>query len=288
MSAKKSRRTVSRRPAQDAPRGFDWKSPKFLLTIGIIAVVAMVAFFPIALATDQSSFCTTCHGMQPFYDAWSQGKHAGHAQCIDCHVNAGYPSRLAHKFVALKEVAAQLLGHSTFPNYNADVGDSRCLRCHPDAATKVVGKFQHALHVGRNGISCVKCHADTGHHVTFAALQSAGVLNTKNAPADMTYVGQGLADIVGKGSVYPSHRPVPCQNCHDQANLQCSFCHTAPANHFGPDCKTCHSDASVPFQQFNHPQTHHRYTSRPCVKCHPQDYSHVYCTCHKGHPPHGG
>jgi hypothetical protein len=222
--------------------------------------------------------------MQPFYDAWASGGHAAHAQCIDCHVDSGLPARLAHKFVALGEVVTQITTSPKFPNYNAEVADSRCLRCHPDAATKVVGRFQHAIHVGRKGLSCVKCHAATGHKVTFAALQSANLLNTKNAPADQTYIGQSLASS-GKGSVYPGHRPVPCQNCHDQANLQCSFCHDAPASHFGNDCKSCHKDASVPFRQFAHPATHHPYLSRPCVKCHPQDFSHVYCTCHKGRPP---
>jgi len=285
VSAKQSRRTVSTRIAQDTRTGFDWKSPKFLLTVGLIIVIGLIAFIPVALATDQSAFCKTCHGMVPFYDAWAQGKHAGHAECIDCHVDPGYPARFTHKFFALQEVAAEFMGKSKYPNYNAEIPEKRCLRCHPKAATAVVGKFDHSQHVGRKGVSCVKCHADTGHHVTFAALDAAGVLNTKNAPSDQTYVGQNLADSAGKGSVYPGHKAVPCQNCHDQANLQCSFCHDAPTNHFGPDCKSCHSNAAVPFKQFTHPRTKHNYLSRPCVKCHPQDFQHVYCTCHKGHPP---
>jgi cytochrome c nitrite reductase small subunit len=257
-------------------------NPKLLITLGVVVAVAVVAFFPVALATDQSSFCKTCHTMQPFYDAWSVGRHAGHAQCIDCHVDAGYPARFLHKFVALREVVAQVKGGAGFPNYNADVPDARCLRCHPDAPTKVVGKFDHAQH---NGVRCAKCHASTGHEVTFSALRSAGILNARNAPADQTYVGQTLSASAGKGSVYPGHRSVPCQSCHDQANLQCDYCHTPPPNHYGLDCRACHSNAAVPFSQFTHPKTHHDYRSRPCVKCHPVDYTHVYCTCHNGRPP---
>ena len=291
MAAKKTRSNTSSKrlasPKQSAPKRSNFMNPKSLVTLGIIVAVAVVAFFPIALATDQSSFCKSCHTMQPFYDAWSQGGHVGHAQCIDCHVDAGYPARFLHKFVALKEVTAQLVGGSTFPSYNADISDDRCLRCHPDAPTKVVGQFDHAQHPARLGVTCVKCHADSGHRVTFAALQAAGLLNAKNAAVGQTYVGQSLADSGGRGSSYPGHPNVPCQNCHDQANLECSFCHTPPANHFGADCRSCHSNAAVPFKQFAHPKTHHDYLKRPCVKCHPQDFQHVYCTCHKGHPPKG-
>ena len=294
-AAKKSRSKISKKPASPrkaAPSkktppkfSFDFlKSRKFLITAGIVVAVLIVSFFPIALATDQSVFCKSCHTMQPFYVSYMAGPHADHATCIDCHVDAGYPARFSHKFVALKEVYAQFFGNAKFPNYNADVPDSRCLRCHPDAPTKVVGQFQHGNHIGR-GIACAKCHATTGHKVTFEALGAAGLLNSANAPAGAQFVGQQFTSMTGKGSAYPGHKPVPCQNCHDQANLDCSFCHTPPANHFAGNCRQCHVDASVPFKQFQHPPTHHYYLSRPCVKCHPVDFAHVYCTCHKGNPP---
>ena len=260
-------------------------SPKTLVTAGIVLAIAIVSFFPIALATDQPTFCRSCHGMAPFYGAWRTGGHAGHATCIDCHVDAGYTARFAHKFVALQEVWAEFFTKATFPNYNADIPESRCLRCHPDAKTAVVGKFQHSLHTSR-GISCAKCHATTGHKVTFAALDAIRLLNKANAPADATFVGQEFAGVTGKGSAYPGHQAVACQNCHDQANLQCSFCHTPPAKHFGANCRQCHSNAAVPFKQFNHPPSgEHKWSSRPCVKCHPNGYDTVYCTCHKGRPP---
>jgi hypothetical protein len=150
-------------------------------------------------------------------------------------------------------------------------------------ATKPVpgNQFSHSMHINR-GVTCAKCHADTGHHVTFASLDQAGVLNKQNAPSGSTYVGQEFAGAPGAHSVLPGHRPVPCSNCHDQANLQCSFCHAPPANHFGPDCKSCHKP-NVAFQSFQHPPSgEHSYLSRPCVACHPNGYTTVYCTCHPG------
>ena len=260
-------------------------SPKRLIILGVIIVVGVLAFFPVALATDQAVFCKSCHGMVPFYDAWAQGQHADHATCIDCHVDAGYPARFLHKFVALQEVYAEFFTNAKYPNYNAEVPNRRCLRCHPDAMTKVVGQFKHAEHLAKN-VECAKCHAATGHKVTFAALAAEGLLNTSNAPPGQEFVGQNVADAGGKGSVTRGHQPVPCQSCHDQAKIQCSFCHKAPAKHYGPDCRKCHPDAAVPFKQFKHPSAgEHNWRKRKCVKCHPNGYDTVYCTCHKGRPP---
>lgn len=286
MAAESRRRMrTDRPPVLSVPGAPSPVWPRVLIVLAVILALGAVAFFPVALATDRSVFCKSCHTMEPFYDAWTTGAHAQHAQCIDCHVDPGYPSRFMHKFVALREVWAQLLTHATFPSYNADVTEARCLRCHPDAQTKVVGNFRHAEHTSR-GIGCAKCHATTGHKVTFEALAAAGLLNKANAPSGATFVGQEFSDIIGSGSAYPGHRPVPCQNCHDQAKLQCSFCHTPPANHYGTDCRSCHSNAAVPFAQFNHPPSgEHSWRSRPCVKCHPNGYTTVYCTCHKGRPP---
>ena len=263
------------------------RARRTIWVVVIALLVGVVLFFPVALATDRPAFCASCHGMVPFYDAWQQGKHKN-VWCIDCHVDHGYPNRFVHKLSALQEVWAQFFTAATFPNYNADVPDSRCLRCHPDVPTRIaaVGNFSHQMHLAR-GVPCAKCHADTGHHVTFAALQDAGVLNTQNVPVGATYVGQEFAGAPGKHSALPGHKPVPCANCHDQANLQCSFCHTEPANHFGADCKSCHKP-DVPFKDFQHPPTgEHPYLSRPCVKCHPNGYTTVYCTCHNGRPPRG-
>lgn len=225
--------------------------------------------------------------MAPFYDVWTRGGHATKAACIDCHVDAGYPARFLHKFVALQEVYAEFFTKAKYPNYNADIPNQRCLRCHQDAPTKIVGQFKHADHLSK-GVPCAKCHATTGHKVSFAALDAAGVLNPKTATAGQEFVGQNPADASGKGSAYPSHQPVPCQSCHDQANIQCSFCHGVPRAHYGLDCRKCHSNAAVPFKQFTHPSAgEHDWRKKKCVKCHPNGYDTVYCTCHKGHPPKG-
>lgn len=257
-------------------------------SVVIAVAVGLILFVPAALLTDRPAFCKTCHTMVPFYNAWEQGPHKD-VWCIDCHVDSGMIRRFEHKFVALNEVYAEFFTKSSFPNYNADVPDARCLRCHPDVpskATTASSNFSHVSHLNK-GVPCAKCHAATGHKVLFATLGNAGLLNSANAPAGLTYVGEEFKATVGKPSRLAGHTPVPCSSCHDQANLQCSFCHATPANHYGADCKSCHRP-TVPFTNFVHPPTgEHNYKSRPCVKCHPNGYRNVYCTCHKGNPPKG-
>lgn len=258
----------------------------WILTIALL--VGIVAFIPTAILTDRSTFCITCHDMKPFYDAWTQGAH-NEVPCVECHVAQGVPNRMLHKFVALKEVYAELFTDPTFPKYNAQVPDDRCLRCHAGLDTKKVGKFDHKQHRSR-GVACQTCHASTGHKVSFAALAANGILNEANAPTGMTYLGQQFqASGAEKASVLKGHKPVPCSNCHDQANLECSFCHTPPANHFGTNCRQCHR-SNIAFERtiFKHPSAgEHNYRRIACVKCHPDGSAKVYCSCHKGNPPKG-
>jgi nitrate/TMAO reductase-like tetraheme cytochrome c subunit len=252
-----------------------------LWLVGVVVLAGALLFVPAALLTDRPAFCKTCHTMVPFYNAWEQGPHKD-IWCIDCHIDSGMAHRFEHKPAALKEVYAEFFTRATFPNYDAAVPDARCERCHPDVARLTATPtttFSHVTHLNK-GVKCAQCHASTGHKVTFFALNDAGLLNSANAPAGLSYVG-------GKPSALPGHKPIPCTSCHDQAHLQCSFCHATPANHYGADCTSCHQPGR-PFANFVHPPTgEHGYKSRPCVKCHPNGYKTAYCTCHKGNPPSG-
>lgn len=291
MTAKKRSRATRKAPgpARKPPARKPGRTRALMWTAALVVLIGVIAFFPVAALTDRPAFCATCHGMQPFYVAWTQGPHKS-VWCVDCHVDQGRANRLVHKFAALREVYDEFFTHATYPSYNADVPNARCIRCHPQVpaqtATPNGGKFSHALHLGKN-VQCAQCHQDTGHRVSFASLQAAGVLNANNVVGGATYVGQPIASLQGKASVLVGHKQVPCSNCHDMANLQCSFCHQQPANHFGSDCRLCHR-AGVPFAAFTHPPSgEHNYLSRPCAKCHPNGYTTVYCTCHKGRPPSG-
>jgi nitrate/TMAO reductase-like tetraheme cytochrome c subunit len=283
-----------------------------LVIWGAVAAVVLVVLTVSLVYTEQSSFCPTCHEMRPYYQAWTVGGHVRSAQCVDCHVDPGLLAHLAHKPIALKEVWDHFFRDNRFPNFTVDIPNSRCIRCHPNVPNKSGSLFSHARHVGR--AACKDCHAQAGHTVSLASLAAEGVLKTNVSTPSIAPSGTP-SSIAG-------HIKVICQSCHDQAKMRCSSCHQAPhenrgecsnchkpgaaftashpagtdcaschkppAKHFGSDCAACHTPGT-PFARttFTHPATHHDYRSRPCVKCHPNGYTTVNCTCHGGNPPSG-
>jgi nitrate/TMAO reductase-like tetraheme cytochrome c subunit len=309
--AKRTALTRSKRPlpswttlSKRARRVVIWSA------VGVLALLALAGSL---VYTEQSYFCPTCHEMDPYYQGWTAGPHATKAGCVDCHVDAGILAHLAHKPIALKEVWDHFFATNRFPNFTVDVPNSRCVACHQTVPEKQGALFSHAKHATK--ALCKDCHSQTGHIVTLAALDAAGILK----PGARAPVPGGATP-----SSAPGHKRVVCQDCHDQATMRCSACHqpphedrgecsnchrpgdtfvaihpagtdcgtsgchTPPASHFGNDCAACHK-LGTPFAQatFSHPARvgDHSYRAFPCVKCHPAGYTTSYCSCHNGHPP---
>ncbi|MBI5232339.1 MAG: NapC/NirT family cytochrome c [Coriobacteriales bacterium] len=236
------------------------------LLVAIGAAVLLVALFAVtAVATDQPTFCKTCHSMEPYYDAWHAGPHKDQ-WCIDCHVNPGMPARFAHKPIALKELYAQVRGDTLFPRpRTTEVPDSRCLRCHPKPGPKDPPKgFSHAEH--QTYSRCQLCHADVGHRVTDAALKSVGAFNAQIAAqrrAERSTIPSGSIALPAAGVAnLNGHKPVVCSRCHDMARSHCPTCHTHPARNHpkNNDCNVCHDPG--PRFVFMHPP------NPDCAPCH--------------------
>ena len=228
------------------------------LWIAVLVVLGVVLFFPVALATDRSTFCRTCHEMIPYYDAWLVGQHAKTAQCIDCHVDAGLPARFAHKFVALGEVKSHVVGDTSFPREQpADVPNKRCTRCHETLPKTAVDGFSHEIHTQKG--TCATCHATTGHNVTVEVLKAVGIYNATAAPAPKSgafaVVDRGKANVEG-------HKKIGCSRCHDMVKTGCPRCHTlSAAKHpWKGDCAQCHQPGEK--FTFTHP------SSADCQACH--------------------
>jgi len=264
----------------------------------VLAVLVASLFY-----TERSSFCSTCHEMEPYHRAWIAGSHSGHAECVDCHVDAGWVAHLAHKPIALKEVWDHFFTVNRFPRYAVDVPDSRCVRCHPTVPDKIGALFSHRLHEKKG--SCQECHAQTGHAVTLASLAAAGVLKSQVA----TPAPGGMRPSIAAG-----HKKVICQGCHDQARMRCSACHqsphenrgecsdchvtglkfvaghphrtdcaschTAPTRHFGAKCASCHTP-TVPFAKTVY--THA--IGSACATCHQPPSNHFGTGCSRCHKP---
>ena len=280
------------------------------ILIGAIAVaVMMVGLVASAQATDQSSFCTTCHEMTPFYSAWAEGAHSSVA-CIDCHVDAATTKRLAHKVTALGEVWAHFTGEPLFPMNATEVPNERCLRCHDGTIDPGIPGFDHETHRGDQ--DCQSCHATVGHDVSAAELDDAGVLDP-DAQAEkerrtVAAVGQGEANLPGHATVScsschdlaatgceschtPGHEPrdvsTTCTDCHTTdaewafthpVGTGCATCHTAPAEHYKPECATCHTTPAT--FAFEHPAA-----GANCATCHEAPAEHRPGVCASCHTP---
>lgn len=228
--------------------------------VAAAALVVLIALGAFAAFSETPGFCRTCHEMGPYYDAWGAGRHAGRAECVDCHIDAGLVAHIAHKPSEMREVWDHFFADSRFPNYTVDVPNGRCERCHPSVNPRVVtsgvAPFSHALHETK--ARCRDCHAVTGHEVSLDALRAAGVLkggaSAPPVPAGMT------------PSVAPGHIRVVCQRCHDQARMKCTACHQAPHDPKG-ECDRCHQPG-MRFR-FVHPAV-----TADCSKCHTLPASH--------------
>jgi len=256
----------------------DWfmnQSKATRITAGVVLVAVLVAaFVVVARATDQPSFCRSCHEMTPYHDAWSAGPH-NEVSCIECHVDEGEVPRLLHKFVALREVVSHVRGDTSFPRDTfASVPDYRCKRCH-EQVTSEDAFFDHGLHEERG--PCMKCHAFVGHDVSIASLKAAGIYSgakpsyPASKESSIAVVDDGRADLPGHVSVY-------CSTCHRMSNTTCSACHKPPHQARG-ECTTCHRPGTT--FVFTHPK------NRPdCQTCHTKSATHTTikgaCSdCHK-------
>ena len=120
-------------------------------------------------ATSTSSFCGSCHIMEPYYASWKHSTHKGVA-CIKCHVPPGAEGFIEAKLNGLGQVVDDWLNRtSTKPS--ASVSQLSCTRsgCHTVETLNAkevdngVFKFKHAKHLGAHHlgveISCGTCHS---------------------------------------------------------------------------------------------------------------------------------
>jgi cytochrome c-type protein NapC len=297
--------TTTAEPTAGKPKQPPARRLRRLIIWGAVGVAVLAALVGSLVYTETSGFCPTCHEMSPYYDAWASGGHAGRAECVDCHVDPGVIAHLAHKPVALKELWNHFFRTNRFPSFTAELPNARCVRCH-ETVLDTQGSlllFSHVKHQSR--AQCKDCHAETGHLVTTATLDAAGILDS--SATTPTIPGMTPSATAG-------HAAVLCQSCHDQAKMKCSECHLpkhtargecsgchvpgegfafhhvadtdcakchdAPAGHFGKDCASCH-DSTVPFAKtvFTH------VSGSKCTTCHKAPGSHFGTSCATCHSP---
>jgi nitrate/TMAO reductase-like tetraheme cytochrome c subunit len=254
----------------------DWVNGRTIVAI-TWAIVAVVTMGCVVELSDRPIFCTSCHEMRPFYNAWKQGPHKD-VWCMDCHVEPTVPGRILHKFPVVRQLVGHVAGWGVFPLPTApEVPDERCTRCHSKLPAKVAGGFRHTVHSKHE---CVQCHTEGGHSVTIAALKAANAYSGRALPArTLARLGGGAANING-------HKQVECANCHNMGAFGCSTCHIsrhARSVNRGANCALCHKPGQSfvfthPAREFceechkapaDHKQALNR-SVRGCPSCHRQ------------------
>ena len=145
----------------------------------LIAGLASLLLFVGAIQfTNRSDFCTTCHYMQPFYDAWAASSHHN-VPCRDCHYEPGYSNVVKGKMRDMNQLVKYWTNAYRKSKPWAEISDESCLRsgCHSERLLHgrvMFGRvnFDHAPHLEemRRGkkLKCTSCHSQIvqGEHMT--------------------------------------------------------------------------------------------------------------------------
>jgi len=204
--------------------------------IGSIAVA--VLFFASVWYTNRSDFCTTCHYMQPFYDAWASSSHSM-VPCRDCHYEPGYSSVVKGKLRDLNQLVKYWTKAYQRSKPWAEIADASCLRsgCHEMRLLEGQVKFKktnfdHKPHLEqmRRGkrLRCTSCHSQIvqGDHMTvtettcilchFKRDEQDRHLSECTICHDPPTVVEGQAEPPKFDHVHVIERPIDCLKCHGQ------------------------------------------------------------------------
>lgn len=111
-----------------------------VVAVGVIVLVAS------AELTSRPGFCSTCHYMRPYVDAWETSTHAD-VTCTDCHFPPGFKSKVKGKFTALSMLVNYATGVYKKSKPWAEISDGSCLRsgCHSERLLEGEVEFREAI-----------------------------------------------------------------------------------------------------------------------------------------------
>ncbi|NQV37792.1 MAG: cytochrome c3 family protein [Candidatus Marinimicrobia bacterium] len=219
-----------------------------LISVGILSLVLLFLFGALEL-TSKPTFCSNCHFMRPYIEAWKTSTHA-EVTCTACHFPPGFKSKLKGKFTAASMVVNYFTGVYKKSKPWAEISDESCLRsgCHAERLLKddVIFKegilFEHKPHLTElrrdKELRCTSCHSQVvqGEHISVTE-STCFLCHFKNPPNETP-----LND---------------CTWCHDAPvttkDKTVDYDHTVVAD-LQIDCKKCHGkmqigDGAVPRQR---------------------------------------
>jgi len=199
--------------------------------------------------TSKPKFCSTCHYMKPYVEAWEVSNHAD-VTCTDCHFPPGFKHKIKGKFTALSMLVNYMTGVYKKSKPWAEISDESCLRsgCHVERLLddQVIFKkgilFNHKPHLTQlrreKKLRCTSCHSQIvqGEHITVTE-STCFLCHFKNQPMET--------------------RIDDCNWCHNapvkNGNMEASYDHTFVLEK-EMKCEKCHGgmqigDGAVPLER---------------------------------------
>ena len=232
-----------------------------LVVGGLFSAVTGVVLFE---TTSQSSFCKSCHIMDPYYESWQRSRHAK-VECTACHMPPGLKGKVLTKFQALTQLT-KYLTHTWGTKPWGHVADTSCLTCHDLAKLKAETahsvrpglKFNHAPHladeVRHRKLNCTTCHKQVERSVHMqVSMQTCNVCHFKPDPTGQLSRLAECKTCHVPGEVHRQNRfAIPGSEVVVQASqvtADCASCHRKVVDGKGevPEyrCMQCHNDRGV-------------------------------------------
>lgn len=247
---------------------------------GGLAIAASIAGFRgYNYIEHDAKFCLSCHTMNSAYALWEQSGHKD-IECHTCHA-PDVMSNLHQLWIYATRRPDEVVKH-------AEIDRSICEKCHAGGGkaskwSRIIESPGHRIHVGKQRVECVQCHAMSAHRFkppkeTCATCHKQVTLTAAGSMAEMHCLQcHPFAAADAKRPLKPDR--AACLECHE--NLQISgevFPAKAPMKW---DCGKCHK----PHQRLN-------ISNAECKSCHETMTEGVHrmkghASCLDCHKPHG-
>jgi len=230
------------------------KAVKYTIISTALILTVSLVFYGLLETTSTPAFCSTCHYMEPYVEAWETSSHSD-VTCTDCHFPPGIKSKIHGKFTAMSMVVNYFTGVYKKSKPWAEISDASCLRsgCHTERLLqgKVIFKegiiFDHKPHLTGlrrdKKLRCTSCHSQIvqGEHISVTET-TCFLCHFKNQPDetplnDCTWCHDVLEGYKN-GAVIHDHtyieaQHIDCKKCHGNMQVgdgavpkeRCSSCH---------------------------------------------------------------
>lgn len=206
--------------------------------------------------TSKPNFCSSCHYMEPYVDAWKTSTHSN-VTCTDCHFPPGIKSKIQGKLTAASMVVNYFTGVYKRSKPWAEIDDASCLRsgCHAEQQLNKDVIFKQGIHFNHDShlndlrrnkeLRCTSCHSQIvqGEHMTVTE-STCFLCHFKNPPEeepinDCTWCHSAPVaendSIPDYDHIFVIDNEIDCENCHGKMVVGNGVVHESR-------CNTCHAD----------------------------------------------